>query len=288
MSQAPTSTPTQAEQETYAALKKAGSERAGRVFTPLADLGDTHLIEPDRIVFQETIPAGGKTARVLRYGQTMRITNVDGNSSVALYALNHNQPTERLNAPDTAKLQWNAFLGRGQLIFSDMGRVLLALTEDTCGHHDLITSCSTARTVARKFGEGAGVPNARDQLLVEMSKHGLDRRDLTAVLNLFTGIDVAGDGSLSFVANAAEPGSFVDLRAEMNTLVVLANCPHPMDPSSDPLKGPLEVTVWDGDEVGAEDFCRTATVEARRGIINTQDYLAQIGVVDRPLTGLEG
>ncbi|MGK2740902.1 urea amidolyase associated protein UAAP1 [Tepidicaulis sp. LMO-SS28] len=270
------------EEAVYAKLKETGAARAARLFT--AD--DTRLSNPrdlpaERILWQDTLPGGGKTSRVLRYGQTLRVFDPKGNASVALYALNADCPTERLNTPDTAKIQWNAFIGKGQLLYSDMGRVLLSLTEDTSGYHDLITGCSTAATVREKYGFGY-TRNSRDNLLIELGKWGFGRRDLTGVVNLFTGVDVEEGGGLSWNGGAAKPGAFVDLRAEMNTLIVLSNCPHPLDPAETFDPPPVELTVWQNDAPAADDLCRTASIEAKRAFVNTQDFLVQTGTLARP------
>ena len=85
----------------------------------------------DRLFWDETLAAGGYASRVLERGSRLRIEDLEGDACVSLLVCSADRPQERLNVADTVKVQWQAYLGRGALLLSDMGRVLLSIVEDT-------------------------------------------------------------------------------------------------------------------------------------------------------------
>ncbi|KAM3098695.1 urea amidolyase associated protein UAAP1 [Phormidesmis sp. 146-12] len=218
------------------------------------------------ILWDETIPGGAYWSRIIARGTTLRIVAPEGSRNVSLLCYNADNLIERYNAADTAKIQFNAFLKKGMLLYSDMGRVLFAIADDTCGLHDTLGGCSNLAT-NRKYGEG-DYKNSRDNFLLALTKRNLGKRDIMPNLNLFTRIAVEPDGSLSWADKTAKPGDFIDLRAEMNVLVVLSNCPHPLDPGAYDPK-PVRAIVWKSPTPTADDLCRTANPEAIRGFQNT-------------------
>jgi hypothetical protein len=191
-----------------------------------------------------------------------------------MVALNFDLPEERLNAPDTAKVQWSAFLGKGMLLLSDMGRALFSIIEDTSGHHDLIIGGSAPKPTKAKFGVEPFLKNSRDNFELALAKFGLGKESIVPSITFFAGVDVAPDGSLSFAREDGKAGDFIDLRAEMNVLVALSNCPHPLDPNPAFDAPPIEAMVWK-DEAGAA--LSNDTVEAERAFTNTKRFLAEIG-----------
>ncbi|MBW4442734.1 MAG: urea carboxylase-associated family protein [Plectolyngbya sp. WJT66-NPBG17] len=227
-------------------------------------------IEAKQISYDETIPGGAYWSRIIRRGDTLRIIAPEGSSGVALLCYNADNTIERYNAADTAKIQFNAFLKKGMVLYSDMGRVLFSIVEDICGYHDTLGGCSNLTTNA-KYGEG-DYKNSRDNFLLALTKRNLGKRDITPNLNLFTRIAVEPDGNLVWAGKTAQPGDFIDLRAEMNVLVVLSNCPHPLDPAYNPK--PIRAIIWNSPASTTDDLCRTANPEAQRGFQNTDAAFA--------------
>jgi urea carboxylase-associated protein 2 len=183
-------------------------------------------------------------------------------------------PTERLNVADTVKVQWNAYLGAGKLLLSDMGRVLMSIVADDAGTHDAFCGASNAASNARAYGQGTNsgpYPNARDRLLLGAAKHGLGRRDVHPCINLFKGVKIEEDGTVTPVLGPFAPGRAVNLRAEMDVIVVLANCPHVLDPRPWSIT-PLRATAWRGPVTAETDPIRNATPEGRRAFLNVEDY----------------
>lgn len=192
--------------------------------------------------------------------------NTAGSSSVSVLLWNTHETSERFNAADTAKVQWTVRVGAGWVLLSDVGRVLASITGDDCGRHDLLLGGSTRASNAHRYGRD-GHRNTRDNFLLAAAKHGLDRRDLPTCLTLFA--DVRTDGTGPFGWHGAAPaGSAVDLRAEMDLLVALSNCPHPLDPAPAYAPQPIEAVVWASAPVAADDPCRTGSLEAVRAFEN--------------------
>ncbi len=235
---------------------------------------EPHSIDPALMTWDEVIPGGAYWSRIIKRGTTLRLAAPEGSRGVAFLCYNADNAIERYNAADTAKIQFNAFLKKGMLLYSDMGRVLFSITEDTCGLHDTLGGCSNLATNLR-YGEG-DYKNSRDNFLLALIKRNLGKKDIMPNLNLFTRIAVDPNGNLAWAEKTAQPGAFIDLRAEMNVLVVLSNCPHPLDPSPTYDAKPIRAIVWNPPASTADDPIRTSNPEAVRGFQNTDAYLGQL------------
>lgn len=230
-------------------------------------------------LFEDTIEPGATWSHVLKRGTALRIVDVDGGANVGAIFYNWENPTERYNMPDTLKAQHIARVTRGDVLYSDMGRVLCSVIADTVGWHDPLSGCSNAALVASKYGEARYQEhrndfhrNAYDGFLIELEKHGLSARDMAAPLNFFSKVVVDDDGGMRFVPDVSRPGAYVELRAEMNVLVMLNTCQHPLDPN--PVYRPLRarVGIRRVPPPAEDDFCRTSCPENVRGFILTERY----------------
>jgi urea carboxylase-associated protein 2 len=232
-------------------------------------------VKPQDVVWDETLDAGDYCARILKRGTRLRIINLEGDGCVNLLAYNADRPIERINVADTIKVQWNAYLGKGNLILSDMGRVLLSIVEDTSGNHDTLCGASSEKSNARKYGHGENhspFPSARDRFLLGLLKFGLGKKDIAPNINLFKTVRVADDGSLQFSANGSKPNDFIEFRAEMNVLIVAANIPHVLDPRPKFTATPVRLTAHRGPVTAQDDPIRNASPESIRAFQNTDDY----------------
>ena len=189
------------------------------------------------VLWEETLPGSSTWSHIPKRGTALRLEAVEDNCNVGALLLNADNFSERLNLPDTLKAQHIARLTTGAVLYSDMARILCSITDDTLGWHDPLGGCSDRTLVEKKYGTSTYQQarnnwhqNALDGFLIELEKYGLNSRDLMMNINFFSKVEVHDDGSMHFVPNHAKAGSAIELRAEMNTLVILNTCQHPMDP----------------------------------------------------------
>ena len=230
---------------------------------------------PGDVVWEETVAGGGYAARRLARGSYLRLIDVDGDGCVSMLVFNAENPLERFNVADTLKIQWNAYLGAGKLLLSDMGRVMQSIVTDAAGSHDAFCGASNEASNARAYGDGMNSgahPNARDRLLLGVAKLGLGRKDVHPCVNWFKGVTIDEHGGTHLAAGPSAPGRTLVLRAEMDVLVVIANCPHVLDDRPEFTVTPVRATAWRGDIAAAADPIRTATPEGLRAFLNTEDY----------------
>ena len=232
-------------------------------------------------LLNQTIRGGGYWSMVLPRHTSLRLTDPNGGANAAVLFYNADRLTERYNMPDTLKAQHTARLTANHVLYSDMGRILCSVTEDSLGWHDPIAGHSNAEIVLSKYGEGHfqerrndWFRNSHDLFLVELGKHGLGLRDLVPNVNFFSKAVVERDGSLTFAPNHSTPGSTVVLRMEMNVLVILNTCQHPLDPNPAYEPQPVDLVIHRVPPPAAEDPCRLSCPENSRGFQNNETYFS--------------
>lgn len=237
-------------------------------------------IDQNKILFEEIMPGGWNRSHILKAGTALRLTDLEGGANVSAIFYNARNTTERYNMPDTLKAQFISCIAKGCVCYSDMGRVLVSVIDDSCGWHDTISGVSNAMTNQRKYGlspyqeaRNNYYRNGFDSLLLELAKHGLGKRDLVAPVNFFTKIGVDQEGNMAHVPGNAKPGTYVDLQAEMDILVVLCSCPHPLDPNPEYAPKPVKLTVWRSAIAPEANPCRSYCPQNERGFVNTVEYL---------------
>jgi uncharacterized protein len=251
-----------ASRKRYEDLRAEGQGAAVRALPPPTPL-DQELAE-GAILHREIVPGGWYWTVGVARGQGLRIVNRGGSSSVAMIAWNAADRSERINYSDTVKVQWSAALRKGRVILTDMGRVAWSMIEDTSGAHDTLVGGSTPASIRAAYGEGAR-RNTRDNFISATAKLGLDRRDIPPCITFFAPVGVGDDGCFTWDGAKRRGGDFVDLRAELNLVVALSNCPHPLDPSTAYPPAPIEVILFKAAPPGPDDPCRTGGAEVKRG-----------------------
>ena len=236
-------------------------------------------IDPSLILFSEEVPSAANWSHVLKRGTSLRITTMGDGANVGALFYNFELLNERLNIPDTLKCQHTARLTAGNCLYSDMGRILVSLTGDTCGWHDPLSGTSHASSIADKYGSlsyqearNAFHRNGHDNFLTELGKYGMGERDLAMNVNFFSKVTADLTDKLRFEEGHSRSGMHVDLRSEMNTLVVLNTCSHPLDSSPTYAPQPVHLTVWKSPPVAEDDLCRIACPENTRGFQITERY----------------
>jgi uncharacterized protein len=197
-----------------------------------------------RVLDDRTIPARGEWSGPVRAGQVLRIVDLEGQQAVDFLCYSAADPSERYNAADSLKLAGSLFLTTGHGLYSDMGRRLFTLVADTCGRHDTIGGCCSAESNRLRYGV-EGTPNCRDNFLRALARLGLGKKDIVANVNFFMNVPVGPDGALAIVDGLSRPGDYVDLRAEVDVLVALSNCPQIYNPCNGGRPTPIRLVLYE-------------------------------------------
>jgi hypothetical protein len=209
---------------------------------------------PENAVFSADVEAGDSFVRVIRKGQFLRIVDLEGNQAVDTLFYNANNYADRYSAQDTIREQGNIYLTTGTRLISTLRNTLLTIVDDTCGRHDTLGgACSCESNMVRYAIEKRSMHACRQSFLkglLDWSRqtgHEIDKRDLTANINFFMNVPVTPEGELNFADGVSDAGKYVELRAEMDTLVVISNCPQLNNPCNAYNPTPIQVLVWDAD-----------------------------------------
>ncbi len=230
-------------------------------------------------LYEKVIEGGWNWSHIVKRGKALRLTDLEGGANVSAIFFNAHNTSERYDMGDTLKIQHISSLGLHWCIYSDMGRILMSIVEDSCGWHDVICGVTYASHIRERFGEKTYQEhrndfhrNGYDSMLVEMAKHGLGKVDFAEVVNFFSKVAVDPDGGLRYVEGFSKPGSVVELRAEMDTLVVLDAGMHPLNPAASYQRKPVLASIVACPPAGQDDPCRRKCPENERGFFNTELY----------------
>jgi urea carboxylase-associated protein 2 len=231
------------------------------------------------LITSDTLPGGKHWSMFVWRNNGLKLTDIEGGANVGMVFYNPLNLLERYNAPDTLKCQHTFKLTAGHCLYSDMGRIFCSIVADSFGWHDTICGNSTKASVANKWGETSYQKerndwrqNGHDSFLVEAAKYGLGRRDLPANVNWFSKVVVDDDGALSLDAVAAKPGTSVELRFEMDTLVLFHTCPHPLNASPTYPGKPVLYEIFEGPPAALDDLNRLSGPENTRGFENNRIF----------------
>ncbi|MFC7050997.1 urea amidolyase associated protein UAAP1 [Emcibacter nanhaiensis] len=256
------------------ARQQAGTKvEAMRTIPSSAAVNLPEGVSPEEVIWDEVIASGGYAIHSLTRGDRLQIIDLHGDGCISLNMFNAQHPAERLNAADSIKVQWKAYLGTGDLILSGLGRVLASIMrDDDCGI-DPFCGASSRYTVLDRYGDNSiDHPNARDRFLTAAAKCGLSRKDVHPCLNIFKPVQISESGETQVDTGPFAPGRVLELRAEMNLLVFLANCPHVLDVRPEYSVSPVRALAWKGEETRFDDPVRNATPEGLRAFENVEDY----------------
>lgn len=199
---------------------------------------------PGKVVEERVIPARGEWSGIIRRGNVVRVVDLEGRQVIDFLCYNAANPEERYNAADTMKYAGTIFLTKGCALYSDLGRKLMTIVEDTVGRHDTIGGCCSAASNAFRYGI-QGTPNCRDNFLKALGRIGLGKKDIVANLNIFMNVPVQPDGAMGIVEGWSNPGDFIDLQAEMDVLVAMSNCPQEHNPCNAYKPTPVKMIVYE-------------------------------------------
>lgn len=205
-------------------------------------------LQPNAAHTRETIGAGDYWMHVVKRGETLRIVDVEGNQAADTLLFNAEAPHERYSASDTIREQGNVYLGAGSKLLSDLCRPLMTITADTVSRHDTLGgACAAESNTVRYALDKKTMHACRDSYLLavaENEQYGLTKRDIAHNINFFMHVPVTPDGGLTFADGLSGPGKYVELRAEMDVIVLISNCPQLNNPCNAYNPTPLEMLIW--------------------------------------------
>lgn len=201
--------------------------------------------------YRNVIAAGDYWMHVVHRGQVLRILDLEGNQAADTLFYAAADPGERYSAMDTIRAQGNVYLGAGSRLLSNAGNVLLDIVADTCGCHDTLGgACATESNSVRYALDKNCMHACRDSWLLAVAENehfGMSKRDITHNINFFMNVPVSADGGLRFADGISAPGKYVELRAAMDVIALISNCPQLNNPCNAYNPTPIEVLIWDAD-----------------------------------------
>ena len=206
-------------------------------------------LKPENAGFRETVEAGDYFLKTLKAGETFRILDLEGNQAADTLFYSAADPTERYSAMDTIREQGNAYLTTGSQLRSNFNRVMLDIVADTCGRHDTLGgACATESNTVRYALDKRHMHACRDSWMQAIAEHeelGLSKRDITHNINFFMNVPITPDGGLTFEDGISAPGKYVEMKAQMDTIVLISNCPQLNNPCNGYNPTPIEILIWD-------------------------------------------
>ncbi|SDW30369.1 urea amidolyase associated protein UAAP2 [Nitrosomonas communis] len=209
-------------------------------------------LNPDAAIIDEICAAGEPWVKIVKQGQIFRIVDLEGNQAVDTLFFNANHAWERYSVADTIRAQNKLYLTTGSKLCSNFGNVMLTITADTCGRHDTLGgACSAESNTVRYALEKYPMHSCRDNFLHALAHEtacghlDMSKRDIPSNINFFMNVPVTEDGRLEFVDGISAPGKYVEMRAEMDVLVLISNCPQLNNPCNAYNPTPIRLLVWE-------------------------------------------
>ena len=205
-------------------------------------------LDPATAVYDLIVPAGDGWMHEIKEGQTFRIIDIEGNQAVDTLFYNARDMTDRYSAQDTIREQGGIYLTAGTRLFSSEGNVLAEIVADTCGRHDTIGgACAAESNQVRYAIDKRWMHSCRDTFMLALSRRGrgVTKCDITHNINFFMNVPVTPEGGLSFEDGVSACGRYVEMRAEMDLICLISNCPQLNNPCNAYNPTPVRLLIWD-------------------------------------------
>lgn len=209
-------------------------------------------LNPDLAVVDEICAAGDPWVKVVKKGQVFRIVDLEGNQAVDTLFYSASDAMERYSATDTIRRQNKLYLTTGSKLYSNFGNIMLTIVADTCGRHDTVGgACAAESNTVRYALEKYPMHSCRDSFLHALAhdpiceRLGMSKRDIPSNINFFMNVPVSEDGGLDFADGVSAPGKYVEMKAGMDVVVLISNCPQLNNPCNAYNPTPIRLLVWD-------------------------------------------
>jgi urea carboxylase-associated protein 1 len=206
-------------------------------------------LDPAQAAYRRVVAAGTYWLHRVNAGQTFRMVDVGGNQAADTLFYAAADTAERYSAVDTIRAQRGVYLGLDSPLMSNAGRVMLRIIADTVGRHDTLGgACSGESNTVRYALDKRCMHSCRDTYMLAIAEnphYGLTKRDITHNINFFMNVPITQDGGLTFEDGLSGPGQYVEMRAEMDVIVLISVCPQLNNPCNGYDPTPLEMIVWD-------------------------------------------
>ena len=234
---------------------------------------------PGSVLYEDKIAPACHWSLRMRKGTILKLIDDEGGANVGMLFYNPENLLEKYNAPDTLKGQHTFKLTKGNCLYSDMGRVFCSIVEDSVGWHETVCGNTTKQMIKDKWGEKTYQQyhndwnqNGHNSFLVELAKYGLAKKDMAANLNLFSAVGADDEGNLQYLENNSKAGDSIELRFEMDTLVLLHTCPHPLSTATEYPRKPVSYQIIQAADVAEDDYCMNFRDENGRALKNNEIY----------------
>jgi len=214
----------------------------------MSAITQTSVRKAEQAVLDHTIPAGEPWLQRLSKGQVLRIVDLEGNQAVDTLFFNAADPEEHYSLTHTIQAQGALYLSLGSVLMSSEGQPMLTIVADTCGRHDTLGgACSCESNTVRYALEKRAMHSCRDNFMsaIAHNPYGLHKRDMASNINFFMNVPVTPQGGLTFEDGISAPGKYVEMRAEMDVVVLVSNCPQLNNPCNAYNPTPVRCLVWD-------------------------------------------
>ena len=209
-------------------------------------------LNPDLAVMDEICAAGDPWVKVVKKDQVFRIVDLEGNQAVDTLFYSASDAMERYSATDTVRRQNKLYLTTGSKLYSNFGNTMLTIVADTCGRHDTVGgACAAESNTVRYALDKYPMHSCRDSFLHALAHDpiceglGMSKRDIPSNINFFMNVPVSEDGELDFADGVSAPGKYVEMKAEMDVVVLISNCPQLNNPCNAYNPTPIQLLVWD-------------------------------------------
>ena len=209
-------------------------------------------LDPESAVVDEICLAGEPWVKMVTEGQVFRIIDLEGNQAVDTLFYSASNAMERYSATDTIRRQKRLYLTTGSRLYSNYGNVMMTIIADTCGRHDTLGgACAAESNTVRYALEKFPMHSCRDSFLHALVQEpvcehlGMTKRDIPSNINFFMNVPVTEDGGLEFMDGVSAPGKYVEMKAEMDVIVLISNCPQLNNPCNAYNPTPIRLLVWD-------------------------------------------